>query len=134
MSKPNIDPKDVAAVVSSTQGAPNPKADLLIELMSRQLQKQIEEEEEAHRVELAAQRANALNEEKGRQRLLAKQQGCSHLKPNNTTNLVGQWDGRGVTHFLCQDCQKHWVGGEVPVYLVPPESAIGGPTKLARTH
>ena len=57
-----------------------------------------------------------------------KQASCSHLKENGRTHLAGQKDHSGIIHLICQNCQKHWKGNEIPPGLFPTgESAVGGP-------
>ena len=57
-----------------------------------------------------------------------KQAGCSHLKENGSTQLAGQKDHSGIIHLICQSCQKHFAGNQIPPSLFPNrEGAIGGP-------
>lgn len=105
----------------------------LTRLMHESLKKQLEREAEREAMEREAQKANALMLEQARRAAEEAQNTCSHLKPNSTTNVVGQWDHNGTTHYMCQTCQKMWTGNTLPAYLRPPEEAVGGPVKLAKT-
>lgn len=57
-----------------------------------------------------------------------KQASCSHLKENGRTQLAGQKDHSGIIHLICQNCQKHWRGNEIPPGLFPTgDGSVGGP-------
>lgn len=58
----------------------------------------------------------------------AKQANCNHLKENSRTHLAGQKDHSGVINLICQRCQKHFVGNQIPHHLMPTaDGAVGGP-------
>jgi len=58
----------------------------------------------------------------------AKQRGCSHLKENGRTHLAGQKDHSGIINLICQGCQKHFKGDQIPAGLFPTgDGAVGGP-------
>jgi hypothetical protein len=57
----------------------------------------------------------------------AKEAGCAHLKENGRSHLAGQRDNNGVVHLICQGCQKHFIGNQVPTHLQPMHETVGGP-------
>lgn len=127
-----ISPEEVVAAVQAS-GNGGVQGNELLDLMYKTLRRQLDRQEEIERQERETQKANALMLEAARQEELRRQESCSHLKPNNTSNIVGQWDHQGVTHYMCQMCQKMWTGHTLPAYLRPPEEAVGGPVKIAKT-
>lgn len=57
------------------------------------------------------------------------QAACLHRKRDNTANLGGQRDHSGHRHFICLNCNKHWMDQELPMELAQnfDFDRIGGP-------
>jgi len=94
--------------------------------------KRLEREEAAIEEEIENQKkARQAGIDSVRQKMASekqKQASCSHLKENGRTQLAGQKDHSGIIHLICQNCQKHFLGNQIPPGLFPTgDGAIGGP-------
>jgi hypothetical protein len=56
----------------------------------------------------------------------ARQEGCTHTKPNNTPALGGIRTSKG-TVYLCLNCNKAWDDRTLPPYMRVNMPPIGGP-------
>ena len=124
-----LTPEVIAGILATmqNQSASNP----IMEILGKKLAREEAEREENERVQKESRRQNAMAMEEKRQQDLNAQAACSHLKPNNSTNVVGQRDHSNNYHYICQRCQKTWTGGDLkdplPNFLYPDPNMVGGP-------
>ncbi|MEN6536826.1 MAG: hypothetical protein ABFD60_02520 [Bryobacteraceae bacterium] len=52
---------------------------------------------------------------------------CLHIKENRRPAVVPMKDSSGNVHYLCQQCQKHWVN-RLPAHLTAGLPPVGGPS------
>ena len=95
----------------------------LQELLEKKRMKK-EEEDQRKAVQLAA----AKEMQKQRQKELAAQAACPHMKERNGgPAVVGTRDANMVTIFMCQRCFKEWDANDIPNHLRPNPKEVGGP-------
>lgn len=131
--KTNIDnqvsPEIIAAILGAIQQQQqnNP----LMDILGKKLARDEAEREEKDRQQKESRKQNALVQEQKRKQDIANQEACPHIKPNRTTNVVGQRDHSNNYHYFCQACQKHWGTSsedeKLPNYLYPDPNMVGGP-------
>lgn len=126
-----LTPEQITIIANSLSGQVGGKSEAMESFLQKQnrlLDKQINEQEEAERIHKEQQRQGAHEMQKKRDREIAKQNSCPHIKPNRATAVGGQRDHSGNYHYICQLCSKEWGKDlELPNWLVPDPIVIGGP-------
>ena len=106
-------------------------ADVEVRLKLIQLQRLEREEAQIEEERSNLEKARQAGIDSVRQKMAAEKQKqalCSHRKENGRTQLAGQKDHSGIIHLICQNCQKHWKGSEIPPDLFPNgDGQVGGP-------
>ena len=100
----------------------------LMALQLRKLSKEIREQEEAEESIKEWRRQNALSADEARQKQVAMQALCPHLKPNGQPAIGGQRDHSHNYIFVCAYCTKQFDQHTLPSHLRIPAEWVGGPT------
>lgn len=119
----------VSSLVEQAQLELLHKQSALYELQAEELIRQKEKRLEEQRVQGAARAQNVTDIAKRLKEDQDRQANCSHRKPapSHESAIAGQRDHSGVAHFICQYCQKQWLGSELPPQLRVPADRVGGP-------
>jgi hypothetical protein len=97
----------------------------LITLEREQEDKQKRDEEKHNREAFRKSRLEAIEQE--RQAREWNQSQCNHRKENGRPSIGGQRDHSGHYMFICLNCMKQWVDGELPMTHRIPMELVGGP-------
>jgi hypothetical protein len=118
---PNAPPANSSGVQSRDQERLNK---LLADRLEREEIERVEKEE----MERLARIQGALAMQHRRDRELAEQEACSHMKPWGGPSVGGQKDHQGHIHFICLFCAKVWIDNELPQRLRISMDRVGGPS------
>ncbi len=121
--------EDATMVATLTQsgGGGSDAVTKMANLLAEKLEKDKANELEQRDIALAARKAGAEAMAQKREREVAFQSNCPHMKPWGGPSIGGQRDHQGNYRFICLFCSKMWINDELPAHLKIALDRVGGP-------